>query len=401
MSAEHPEIIIIKRIVKHEEEHHGGAWKIAFADFMTAMMAFFLVLWIINATDKSTKTIIARYFNPVKLEDAARSTKGIHSTEKGKPKGKDEPGGTELSQPEAVGTSTESSGKDEPGPKPSVEHARVKAQPPGSSKPSDAQDPAAPRPTMAESELFADPYESLDRIADSAAVTESAEQAPAKSGDGTDVLADPFQPKSQPPAVSNEAQKPAVETPAPRSEALANVRDRDAPKPDAPPAVPTVPTASGDKTAPSADWIGELKGKLGIVGAQPGPAVEIKRTAEGVLISLTDQLNFAMFANGSAEPQARLVKVMDLVASELRGRAGRIVVRGHTDGKPFKSPVYDNWRLSSARAQMGYYMLTRGGVPDDRFRRIEGYGDRQLKDPVHPTAAVNRRLEILLIEPKQ
>jgi chemotaxis protein MotB len=61
MAEAHHEIIIIKkRSASHDEGHHGGAWKIAFADFMTAMMAFFLVLWIINATDKSTKTIIAR-----------------------------------------------------------------------------------------------------------------------------------------------------------------------------------------------------------------------------------------------------------------------------------------------------------------------------------------------------
>src|ERR1700691_4285769 len=77
MDEKHPEIIIIKRHSDHEEEHHGGAWKIAFADFMTAMMAFFLVLWIINATDKNTKTIIARYFNPLKLEDMAKAKKGI------------------------------------------------------------------------------------------------------------------------------------------------------------------------------------------------------------------------------------------------------------------------------------------------------------------------------------
>ena len=44
MTEAHPEIIIVKRHSAHEEEHHGGAWKIAFADFMTAMMAFFLVL---------------------------------------------------------------------------------------------------------------------------------------------------------------------------------------------------------------------------------------------------------------------------------------------------------------------------------------------------------------------
>jgi flagellar motor protein MotB len=78
MTEAHPEIIIIKRHSAHEEEHHGGAWKIAFADFMTAMMAFFLVLWIISATDKNTKTLIARYFNPVKVEEPAKAQKGIH-----------------------------------------------------------------------------------------------------------------------------------------------------------------------------------------------------------------------------------------------------------------------------------------------------------------------------------
>ena len=81
MSEHQTEIVIIKRKGGHEGEHHGGAWKIAFADFMTAMMAFFLVLWIINATDKDTKTIIARYFNPVKLENPARARKGVHGVD--------------------------------------------------------------------------------------------------------------------------------------------------------------------------------------------------------------------------------------------------------------------------------------------------------------------------------
>jgi chemotaxis protein MotB len=57
--------LIVKRRASSEGYHHGGAWEIAFADFMTAMMAFFLVLQIVSGTDKNTKTLIARYFNPV------------------------------------------------------------------------------------------------------------------------------------------------------------------------------------------------------------------------------------------------------------------------------------------------------------------------------------------------
>lgn len=53
--------IIIKRINKGHAGGHGGAWKVAFADFMTAMMAFFLVMWLMGA-DEETKKAIANYF---------------------------------------------------------------------------------------------------------------------------------------------------------------------------------------------------------------------------------------------------------------------------------------------------------------------------------------------------
>ena len=84
------EIIIVRRRVEGEEGHHGGAWKIAYADFVTAMMAFFLVLWILNSTNKDSQTIIARYFNPVKMEDFAKNKKGIAS-----PQNEEKPGANE------------------------------------------------------------------------------------------------------------------------------------------------------------------------------------------------------------------------------------------------------------------------------------------------------------------
>jgi chemotaxis protein MotB len=56
--------IIIKRIKKTGGGHHGGAWKVAYADFVTAMMAFFLLLWLLNAVTEEQKKGIAQYFRP-------------------------------------------------------------------------------------------------------------------------------------------------------------------------------------------------------------------------------------------------------------------------------------------------------------------------------------------------
>lgn len=57
-------IIIKRKRVTHEDGHHGGAWKVAYADFVTAMMAFFLLMWLLNATTEDQRKGIADYFNP-------------------------------------------------------------------------------------------------------------------------------------------------------------------------------------------------------------------------------------------------------------------------------------------------------------------------------------------------
>jgi chemotaxis protein MotB len=56
--------IVIKRIKKGGHVHHGGAWKVAYADFVTAMMAFFLLLWLLNSTTPEQKLGLAEYFTP-------------------------------------------------------------------------------------------------------------------------------------------------------------------------------------------------------------------------------------------------------------------------------------------------------------------------------------------------
>ncbi|KQP51053.1 hypothetical protein ASF41_12710 [Methylobacterium sp. Leaf111] len=457
----HHEIIIIRRHGDHEDGHHGGAWKIALADFMTAMMALFLVLWLIGSTTKETKSAIAEYFNPVKLADVSFDRKGLRdpqnkpgepTPEEGKPDG-----GTGDSSADGKGGQSD---------------AKSDAKTDGKS----ASGPPGSR--AREAALFQDPYAVLAKLAaelEPGPETASADAVVTETGEpgikGGEAARDPFDPlywqvaplaktrieqagstgtvtplpqEARPdvraaapgakPAVIKVASALPGETDArvmallakaeaPKTEASKTEASKtEAPKDakaaaeaksaaeksaaekaaaearsaEARAAEEARQAADAAETATLAEIRAEIAKVLPMQGGAPAPRTEVRRTGEGILISLTDEVNFAMFSVGSAEPQAKVVRALEQVARILKDRPGRIVVRGHTDARPFRSEVYDNWRLSSARAQMASYMLVRGGVPDARLERIEGYADRQPRNPADPKAAENRRIEILL-----
>ncbi|MGU3537642.1 flagellar motor protein MotB [Methylobacterium sp. A54F] len=69
--------IIIKKVKKAAHAHHGGAWKIAYADFVTAMMAFFLLMWLISMTTQEQKIGLAEYFAPASLSPATSGSGGL------------------------------------------------------------------------------------------------------------------------------------------------------------------------------------------------------------------------------------------------------------------------------------------------------------------------------------
>jgi len=69
--------IIIKKVKKADHGHHGGAWKIAYADFVTAMMAFFLLLWLISMTTPEQKEGLADYFAPANVSLSTSGSGGI------------------------------------------------------------------------------------------------------------------------------------------------------------------------------------------------------------------------------------------------------------------------------------------------------------------------------------
>ena len=409
MTVEHPEIVIVRRARgSHAEGHHGGAWKIAFADFMTAMMAFFLVLWIISATDKNTKTLIARYFNPVKVEEPAKAQKGIHGApeqdtdapgvDSGAPNGEK----SRSDQGDAARGTVPETPEASPG-DPKMKHK-------GKLDPREPPDPAHPYPSMSEAELFNDPQASLDKIAGSPPPGPRIDPTAALKGYGDvgpsadEAFRDPFRPlgsdkamnaetvdpgsPTAPQALSAET-SPAAPSPAPAAGGATDAAKRGGGTPEtnagmtgAPPAAAAQnETSAGEVKPPAAQaaqaraaaLLAEIRKRLGPESQSvPGPELAIEAVDDGILISITDRQNFSMFPVGSAEPQARVVRMMDAIAMSLEAIPGSIVVRGHTDGRPYRSATYDNWRLSAARAQMAYYMLNRGGVTEKRFDRIEG-----------------------------
>ncbi|MET3924265.1 flagellar motor protein MotB [Devosia sp. 2618] len=70
-------VIIIKKVKKNKHAHHGGAWKIAYADFVTAMMAFFLLLWLISMTTPEQKEGLASYFAPPNVAPSTSGAGGL------------------------------------------------------------------------------------------------------------------------------------------------------------------------------------------------------------------------------------------------------------------------------------------------------------------------------------
>ena len=392
MADHRPEFIVVRRHREPGEGPHGGAWKIAFADFMTAMMAFFLVLWIINAKD-DPKKLLGRYF-AVRVEEPANAPKGVQETKSSvqetngqtplETNGRETLGKPIIRKGERSGDATlgDTSGSKR-------EDLSQRGAP-------EASEPAAHEPTMSESELFRDPYRTLDKIV-------SGEANPSMAP-GVDVGPDSTRRAG---LLTINAFSYPPEPVAP------SIDDHDTPETGDLPTVASAPQqfvaakhpakderskiSKGPAADPAAQLLKELQDQLGAIGKSlPGPAIDVQSTDEGLLISLTDRINFSMFAVGSAEPSPAVVKAMESIGKVLRERPGSIVLLGHTDGRAYRSQTYDNWRLSSARAQMAYYMLTRAGVPEARFGRVVGYANRSLKDPAHPLAAENRRIEILL-----
>jgi chemotaxis protein MotB len=419
---EKSELIIVRRRSSLEgDEGHNSVWKIAYADFMTAMMAFFLVMWLISATNQETRESVASYFNPIKLTDSTPDRKGINDAR-----------------------------RVDPGKAAEEESLRPQPEPGKSEKPTKA--PPAPQPRLGEAALFRDPYAVLSEIAGAppriAEVGASLDSNRKEGLKGGEAYKDPFDPIYWPMASAAPLEKKALgskdigslpfdedaaalsegkgprpsegkpDATAPPVQKSDPAKAAAAAKPDQPEAIKPVglfaeaeskddpatkrPSAPKAEKEPVPSEASKLQAAISAALASLGPArpiAEVRESSEGLLINLTDDVNYGMFASGSAEPTPGLVRALDKITPLISQSRGQVIVRGHTDNRAYRTSEYDNWRLSTARAHMAYYMLIRGGLDAQRIEHVEGYADRRPKNPSDPAAAQNRRIELLIRAP--
>ena len=409
------------------------------------MMCFFLVMWLINAANEQTKAAVASYFNPVELIDRNSSRKGLEDLGDGPSKvgltadnpqdgatkaGDDGKGGAGSSErrqtkdgkqdadlsdehlfadPYAVlaeiasdtGVMQNVSARGDGG-------AQAAGPATGASGGESYRDPFAPdfwsqqvaapgaEATAERARIDGDPVKPGDKVATEAVPKVKAVQAaPA-------LQAAPLEPLATPDKTDAKNKQTAAEGKAGKAEGEQGKSEKaEGEKVETAKVEPAQTPDKADKTPSKAvvQEAAQIKQELAkafLPGEKLADGVSVEATDKGVVISITDQLDFGMFEIGSALPRRELVLAMEKIGHIINEKKGTITISGHTDARPFRGDTYDNWRLSTARAHSAYYMLVRGGVDESRITEVAGFADRQPKIASDPMAAANRRIEILM-----
>ena len=125
--------------------------------------------------------------------------------------------------------------------------------------------------------------------------------------------------------------------------------------------------------------------------------IELTVTPEGLRIELMEDPKGTFFENGSAQPtplMQNIVKILSVVVGKL---PNSISIEGHTDSTPYSdSKVYGNWELSTDRANTTRRLMESSGIRLDQVVQVRGYADHNLRKPLQPEDASNRRVTVII-----
>ncbi len=382
-------IIVVKKIEEGGHGHHGGAWKVAYADFVTAMMAFFLLMWLLNATSEEQRRGIADFFSPTNVlgqtvtgsglpfagrtmnsDGSMVSDAGTVRVEQGKvPLTSDSEEAEEEAATEGVAPNRGEGKGDIEGPGQPAAMAEVAAEEadaagPGGERETPSRGGAAGEASAAgamrqaqrlkdaalQAELLADPVMRAEVLSDAALRAE--------------MLNDPV---LQAEALSDAALRAEHER-----------REREA-----------LETAA-ETLAASVREDPAL--------AQLSKQLLVEVVPEGLRIQLLDAERQPMFPSGSALPNERARALLLKVAQVTADLPNPLTISGHTDATPFRGGAErSNWELSADRANAVRRLLLEAGVPEARIKGVAGHAARDPLLPDEPTSPANRRVAITLL----
>ena len=335
-----PAPIIIKKVIKGGGGHHGGAWKVAYADFVTAMMAFFLLMWLLNVTTKEERNAISNYFDPThpKVSSELSGSGGIL-------------GGMTIS-PQGAQTST-------------------------------VQDLAAPQQPMTPKT--------------GAALGDKRDQLGTSEFEG-----DTFDPTMEGNDPSDTNKTSATETDANNLQDGLNILDvmNNIEQADLEQLQAIIDNVQNDDfEAIKQQILEEVSKSPELIDLMDQLMIDI--TPEGLRIQIIDKEGRSMFPIGRADMYDFMRALVTKVTQIIIPQPNQISVRGHTDGKPYpEGATYNNWNLSSDRAIASQRAMLDAGLSVSRVENVVGKADRDHLFPDDPLSPRNRRISVILLREK-
>jgi chemotaxis protein MotB len=326
--------IVIKRVKKGGHGFHGGVWKIAYADFVTAMMAFFLLMWVLGSTTRGDLAGISAYFqNPLRVAvdggagsgDATRLIKG---------------GGE------------------------SMMHAQGQEAKADSDSTQRSKSTTAAQEPDDEARKF-----QFDSKSKNPGSTQGVQDGVGSEKGGAQGSTSGAAAGAQGQGAQGAAQGAAAAAAKENAQAQQQVK------------------AEIERAVKSDGELSKIKNQL---------MMDI--TSDGLRLQIVDEKNRPMFESGGTVLADHIRRLMRIIGKVVGETNFAIKVEGHTDSKGIGSDAgRGNWELSTERANAARREMVSGGLRADQVAQVVGYADKLRVNKEDPSDPINRRISITVL----